>query len=122
MNSEGLMTLGEKQKLFMSLLPRLIDEIYKQGFECTGGDLWSKAEYKAHKVNSNHHIRLAIDLNLFKDGTFLTDAMAHKPFGEFWETLHPLCRWGGNWDKDGTPFEKGEFDANHYSIEHEGRY
>ena len=49
------------------------------------------------------------------------DSMAHKPFGEFWESLHPDCRWGGNWDKDNNPFEFGENDGNHYSLEHEGR-
>jgi hypothetical protein len=26
--------------------------------------------------------------------------------GEFWEGLHPLCRWGGRFN-----------DGNHYSIE-----
>lgn len=105
------MTLREKQSLFMKLLPRLIDKIYEAGYECTGGDLWSKPEYKAHKPNSNHYIRLAIDLNLFKDGVYLTDTMAHQPFGEFWESLYPLCKWGGRF-KDG----------NHYSLEHNGRW
>jgi len=104
------MTLGEKQRLFMKLLPRLIDKIYEEEYECSGGDLWSKEEYKAHKKNSCHYIRLADDLNLFKDGIYLTDTLAHKPFGEFWESLHPLCRWGGRFN-----------DGNHYSIEHEGR-
>lgn len=28
------MTLGEKQRLFMKLLPRLIDRIYEAGYEC----------------------------------------------------------------------------------------
>lgn len=104
------MTLGEMQRLFMKLLPRLIDKIYMDGYECSGGDLWSKPGYKAHKVDSNHYDRLAIDINLFKDGVYLTDTMAHKPFGEFWESLHPLCKWGGNW-KDG----------NHYSLINGGR-
>lgn len=115
------MTLGEMQRLFMKLLPRLIDKIYEDGYECSGGDLWSNPEYKAHKVNSNHYIRLAIDLNLFKDGAYLTGAIAHKPFGEFWEGLHEFCFWGGNWDKDHIPFEKGESDGNHYSLIFRGR-
>lgn len=104
------MTLGEKQRLFAKFLPRLLDEIYAQGYEATLGDAWSKPEYKAHKANSNHYIRLAIDLNLFKDGAYLTDTGYHAPFGKFWESLHPLCRWGGRFN-----------DGNHYSMEHEGR-
>lgn len=115
------MTLREEQSLFIKLLSQLINKIYEEGYESTGGDLWSKPEYKAHRKNSCHYIRLAIDLNLFKDGAYLMDSMAHKPFGEFWESLHPDCRWGGNWDKDNNPFEFGENDGNHYSLEHEGR-
>jgi hypothetical protein len=98
------MTLGERQRLFTKLVPKLIDFIYKSGYEVSLGDAWSKPEYKAHMVNSNHYIRLAIDLNLFKNGTYLTDTTSHKPFGEFWESLHPLCRWGGRF-KDGNHYE-----------------
>jgi len=103
------LTLGEKQRLFMELLARLITYIYAQGHECTGGDLWAK---EGHMPNSNHYKRLAIDLNLFKDGVYLVTYEDHKKFGEFWKSLHPLCRWGGDFkNKDG----------NHYSLEHEGR-
>ena len=103
----------------MKLLPRLLDKIYESGYECSGGDMWSKSEYKAHKENSNHYIRLAIDINLFKDGVYLTDSLAHKPFGEFWESLHELCRWGGRVNpKTGKSYG----DGNHYSFEHEGRW
>lgn len=115
------MTLGQKQRLFAKLVPILIDRIYECGYEVSYGDTWSKPEYKAHRKNSCHYIRLAIDLNLFKDGTFLTQSGSHLPFGMFWESLHPLCRWGGDWDKDDNPFEFGENDGNHYSFEHEGR-
>lgn len=102
--------IGNLQRLFMKLLPRLIDKIYTEGYECSGGDLWAKPEYKVHKVNSNHYDRIAIDLNLFKDGAYLTDSLFHKPFGEFWESLHPLCRWGGRFN-----------DGNHYSLQYKGR-
>lgn len=88
----------------MKLLPRLIDKVYESGYELTGGDLWSKPEYKVHKLNSEHYVRCAIDLNLFKDGEYLMTTADHKPFGEFWETLHPNCRWGGRYN-DGNHFE-----------------
>ena len=104
------MTLREKQNLFMQLLPQLLNKIHETHLT-SGGDLWSKPEYKAHKKNSCHYLRLAIDINLFtREGAYLTDNESHRPFGEFWESLHPLCRWGGRFE-----------DGNHYSIEHEGR-
>jgi len=49
------------------------------------------------------------DFNLFKDGVFLQGTEDHRPLGEYWESLDPLCRWGGRFN-----------DGNHYSIEHEG--
>jgi len=109
---EKQLKLLEKQFLFMKLLSKLIDEIYNAGYTCTGGDLWSKPEYYAHKVNSAHYERLAVDLNLFKDGKYLTDTASHEPFGWFWKSLHPLCRWGGDFQSP---------DGNHYSIEHNGK-
>ena len=59
---------------------------------------------------SLHRNKLAIDLNLFKDGVYLSRGEDHKPFGEWWEAQHPLCRWGGRFN-----------DGNHYSMEHQGR-
>ena len=75
------MKLGEKQELFMRLLPRLIDKAHELGFEIRGGDLFRdprvhgqinvKQGYGAK--NSCHKLKLAIDLNLFKDGVFIQD-------------------------------------------------
>ena len=56
---------------------------------------------------SCHKLRLAIDLNLFRGGRYLTGTADHKPLGEWWESQ------GGTWG--------GRFrDGNHYSLEHEG--
>ena len=73
------MKLGQKQELFMRLLPRLIDKAHELGFEIRGGDLFRdprlhgaigvKQGYGA--PNSCHKLKLAIDLNLFKDGAFI---------------------------------------------------
>lgn len=104
------MTLRETQSLFMKLLSKLLVKIHET-HEITGGQLYANPLFKEHKDKSNHYIRLAIDINLFtKEGTYLTDTEFHKPFGEYWESLHSLCRWGGRF-KDG----------NHYSLEWEGR-
>lgn len=108
------MNLSQRQRLFVKLLPRLFDFAYEQGYELTLGDA-----YRDHRLHgapgvklgyghkdSNHKNRLAIDLNLFKAGVFLQATTDHTPLGEFWEKLHPLCRWGGRFN-----------DGNHYSIE-----
>lgn len=65
----------------MRLLPRLIDKAHELGFEIRGGDLFRdlrvhgqmnvKQGYGAK--NSCHKLKLAIDLNLFKDGAFIQD-------------------------------------------------
>lgn len=101
------MTLGEKQELFMELLPQLLNYIQTLGYKIRGGDLFAR---EGHKKNSNHYIKLAIDLNVFKNKVYLISTEDHKEFGRFWEHLHPLCRWGGRFQ-----------DGNHYSLEHEGR-
>jgi hypothetical protein len=111
------MTLREKQSLHVVLVAKLIQWATEQGYEFSWAEAWrtpEQAELNAKKGvgirNSLHGDRLAVDLNLFRGGRFLTGTEDHRPLGEYWESLHPLARWGGRF-KDG----------NHYSIEHEGR-
>lgn len=114
------LTLGQKQRLFTKLVAQLIQYAYAQGYELTLGDAYRdprvhgdvgvKKSYSS--ANSVHKQRLAIDLNLFKGGVYQTSTEAHKPLGEYWKSLHPECRWGGDFS---TP------DGNHYSMAHEGR-
>lgn len=112
--------LGDKQKKFMRLLPRLIDYIHEQGYECAGGDLERNprvfgpvgtAKGYGHR-NSNHKRRLAIDIHLYKDGEYLDMSEDHRPIGEFWKSLDPDCRWGGDFPAP---------DGNHYSLAYRGQ-
>src|SRR3990167_8044 len=59
---------------------------------------------------SIHQDKLALDLNLFKNGQYLESTEDHRVLGEYWETLDPDCRWGGHFR-----------DGNHYSLEYQGR-
>ena len=110
-------SLGQKQQRFMRMLPRLIDKAHEMGFELRGGDLFrdprvfgAVGESKGYgHPKSAHKNKLAIDLNLFRDGRFLADTEDHRPLGEWWELQAPDARWGGRF-KDG----------NHYSLEHDG--
>ena len=97
------------------MVSQLIVKAYEMGYEVTLGDAYrdprlhgALGEKKGYSHrNSCHKIRLAIDLNLFKDGVFLTDGTGHKELGEWWESQ------GGSWG--------GRFnDSNHYSLEHNG--
>lgn len=99
-------TLRQKQSRFVRMVGLLIDYAYLQGFELTFGDAYALT---GHKANSLHGKRLAIDLNLFRNGEYLTTTEAHLPLGEFWERL------GGTWGGRFSPP-----DGNHYSLEHEG--
>lgn len=100
------MTLREKQSRFVFLVAKFILFAYLEGYELTFGDAWAKT---GHKPKSFHYNRLAIDFNLFKNGEFLTDTVSHKPLGEYWKSLDPLCSWGGDFsDPDGNHYSYGE--------------
>ena len=108
------MTLRQKQSLFAFLVARLIIFANENRYEITFGESWRspeeakrQAKLGAGIVNSLHTKRLAIDLNLFKDGKYLTSTESHRLLGEWWERQHPLCRWGGRW-KDGNHYEVTE--------------
>ena len=115
------MTLGQKQRVFTRLVAELIKHAYWLGYELTLGDAYRSPQQAAANAaagtgirNSLHSQRLAIDLNLFKDGVYLIDSAAHRPLGEFWESLSTdeyRCCWGGRFSRP---------DGNHYSIENEG--
>lgn len=114
------MTLREQQSLFVRLLGMLIFEAYERGYELTLGEGWRPPEMVKIYANdgrgsgsSLHPDRLAQDLNLFKDGVWLKTTEDHRELGEWWEKLHPLCRWGGRFHD--RP------DGNHYSLEYNGR-
>ena len=101
------MSLGTKQRKFTLMIAKLIEHAYGKGYELTFGDAYRSRHVTYGHKNSLHRKRLAIDLNLFKDGKYLVNTADHQPLGEYWESI------GGTW---GGRFE----DGNHYSLEHEG--
>lgn len=109
------MSLQKKQAKFAQMVARLIDQAFAMGYEVTIGDAYRDPRvFGAVGVRqgyghpkSAHKYRLAIDLNLFKDGAFLQSSEDHRPLGEWWESQGGT--WGGRFD-----------DGNHYSLEHDG--
>lgn len=111
------MTRGDKQRLFARLVPRLIDKAHELGFEVTLGDAYrdprSHGKVGERRAYGNsfscHKVRLALDLNLFRDGVYCTQTEDHRELGEWWEQQHEMACWGGRFN-----------DGNHYSFTHEG--
>jgi len=95
--------LSKKQQIFSLNVAQLITWIYEQpGLSITLGEAYRPefvaAKYQAEGkgvIGSHHTNRLAIDLNLFKDGIYQTTTEAHREIGKYWKTLDPACVWGG---------------------------
>lgn len=112
------MTLSDKQQRFAVAVARLILKADEMGYGVTLGEAYrtpEQAKLNAQSgkgiANSLHIQRLAIDLNLFKDGVYLTDSASYRPLGEWWETYHDECCWGGRFARA---------DGNHFSWTHNG--
>ena len=120
------MTLSEHQQEFALHFAYLVMHINSvPGYTCTHGDLYrspkafggmgEKGPYGRNK--SAHKNRLAGDLNLFKDGKWITERGPFEQFGAYWKAMDDLNRWGGDFDFDGDGI--GD-DANHFSRIYRG--
>ncbi len=118
------MNLRQQQSLFLLLFARLIIWANEQAnMSVTAGELHRTDEQ--HLINrrkkltkalrSLHQDRLAGDLNLFIKGVYQTKTEAYEPLGKYWNTLHPGCRWGGDWNEDGK-MNDGFPDGNHFEF------
>ena len=115
------MTLREKQSLFAELVAMLLVMAHDLGYAVTLGEAYRSPEEAARLAKlgkgiktSLHTQRLAIDLNLFRDGKYLTASEDYRPLGEAWERLSQKpdyeCCWGGRFG-----------DGNHFAISHNGK-
>lgn len=104
--------LFDRQVDFAQAVARLISKAPQFGYAVTLGEAYRTPEQAAWNaqhgtgiVRSLHIQRLAIDLNVFRNGELITDGNQYKDLGEFWESL------GGTW---GQRFSKP--DGNHFSF------
>lgn len=109
------MTLRERRVLFTKLLAQQVLAMFDAGYEVAFDEVTERITAKDptsdHMKHSLHHVGLAADLNLYKDGQYLSTTEDHRAFGQMWETRHPLCRWGGQFKMP---------DGNHYELKNEG--
>lgn len=132
-------SLRSLQSVLVRCLAELIRHAYSRGYELTLGEAYVQSprtcEYaiearcpdcgkphevrqkgpaldRVHMPSSLHYTRLAIDLNLFIRGAWITagNDPAWLELGEFWERLDPACSWGGRFN-----------DSNHFSVTFGGR-
>jgi len=104
--------LGDKRKLFTKCLNKLLTYMLEDGAEPMIGRDGLK-----HMKDSLHYDGLAVDIDLTRDGVYLPNTEDHRKYGEYWESLHPDCWWGGPGEKvDGLTK-----DGNHYSVTMGGR-
>jgi len=116
------MTLREQRCLFTQLISQQVLDMIAAGYEVAYDEvterLTEKDQSSDHMRNSLHHVGLAADLLLYKNGSYLTLSEYHKESGDMWKARHPLCRWGGDFkNKNGQP----QPDGNHYSLEYQNR-
>jgi len=66
-----------------------------------------KGKVRSKTLKSNHLRRLAVDFNFFINGKLFYSHPKVTELGTYWESLHPLNRWGGNFKsiKDTPHFE-----------------
>ena len=73
-----------------------------------------KSRRLSRTLLSKHADRLAIDFNFFIDGTLTYDFDKIKPLGDYWESLHPDNRWGGDFNNNDV--EDGFVDTPHFEM------
>jgi hypothetical protein len=107
------MSLGDKQRLFTRLLGVFLNWVHSHpGWELTLGEGYDD-DFTGHMPGSLHYVKLAQDLNLFVDKYYVsTEHPVWDQLGAYWKSLHPLCRWGGDFASK---------DYNHISIAHDGK-
>lgn len=106
------MSLRTRQSIFALNIAKLILWASEQGYEVTLGEGYDD-DNAGHMTGSTHYVRLGQDLNLFRDGKYLTATEDYKRLGEAWKAMHPENKWGGDF--------KSNPDGNHFSMSYMGR-
>jgi hypothetical protein len=99
--------LKEKREKFTAGLARLIDFIEKSGCRCAIGP-----DGQTHMKESLHYSGLAADFAIYKDRKYLNKTEDYKFAGDYWKSLDPDFKWGGDFLFP---------DGNHFSIAYQGK-
>lgn len=108
------MSLNQEQWRFADMVADLIEHARFLGYRVSLGEAYRPPVTAAYYAtigkgvtNSFHTKRLAIDLQLFRDGKYLTATEDYRPLGIYWESRGGS--WGGRFKRqDGCHFSLGE--------------
>lgn len=119
------MKLSKKQADFARKVGIFLLWIYSHpNWTVTLGEVWRPQrlqriyyrEGKTKTLTSKHTQKLAIDLNLFINGRYITNKKKYRPLGEFWEK----ClggKWGGRFGVKKKDYDtKIGWDSRHYEY------
>ncbi len=107
--------LLEQQFIFNYNLSLLLDFLRNKCYKFKIGEAFRTKEqaeiYAKRKqgiVNSQHCDQLAIDITLFKfeDGKYkaINEPDQYRNAGNYWKSLNPVNRWGGDWKSPEDPY------------------
>ena len=112
------MGLNSKQARFTRCVGKLISHAFATRREVILAEAYRTKEqaqwYKDKGVgilNSAHRKKLAVDLFVYKNGTISWNQDDYTFLGNYWKSLDPDARWGGDFSNR---------DAVHFSFEHNG--
>jgi len=99
------MKLGEAQETFAVMYAKIILWGHEQGYKMRLGDVFA---HDGHKQNSNHYLKLAGDIFIYKPGAQEQDEVAHMRMHDAWDALggaprimndlnHYSLKWNGSW-------------------------
>lgn len=103
------------QEQFAQAAAKLIQQAIIFGYTVTLGEAYRTPQQAALDAqagtgiaHSLHIDKLAIDLNFFKSGVWVTDGSELADIGAWWKSLGPMYFWGGDFVT--RP------DGNHFSL------
>ena len=122
------MRVSQLQQLFAITYAHLVVYACTIGYRVTHGATFRDPDWGIGHPNSLHGKRLAGDLNLFRDGDYLTESADYEPLGIWWEAQTGWYLPDGQRVAEDTPGAEfvefswgGRFgDGGHFSIKHGG--
>jgi len=86
------------QQTFLTNITKLMDTIYnKTGYKVNiDHSVRLPVDRKTDTISELRRAKLALNLNLFKDGVYLTKDEDYAELGQLWKSLDHRNIWGGD--------------------------
>ena len=85
------------QDTFLTNIVTLMDSVYsKPGFSVNIDHNVNISSGPTEVIAKLRQAKLSVNLNLFKDGVYLTENSDYEELGNLWKTLNPNNLWGGD--------------------------